>query len=340
MRRISMPETTGRRGAGLGNELNAWAKAFIAGRVLGARVLHPAWGLNPRGYSRQFGTSRLDYAAHGVLRAGLPTFRMTESDFAGAYDQDFAQSVERFAQRHALRERSRFLVLVGGMWGGMGILREAYPFLRSQLLQARNTVDNLAELETAVAPHELRIAVHVRRGDFRAARPVDAPPGPSFNSALPLEWYVRVCRSLAQQLSVPHRFLLFSDASPAELAPLVEVADPVTTAHQKLNICSDLLAMADADLLVTSCSSFSTWAAALSGSPFIWHASNLFSSDRSMRIWDHGAPLDKAAADAPRGVVVDDSGVVPSTLVATLEAGQRSRGWANDLVFYGAVPKS
>lgn len=338
MRRICVPEITGRRGAGLGNELNGWAKAFIAGRVLGARVLHPAWGLNPRGYARQFGTSRLDWVAQAALRAGLPTFRMTESDFAGAYDQDFARSVERFAQRHALRERSRFLVQVGGMWGGKGILREAYPFLRSQLLQASSTVDNLAELETAFAPHELRIAVHVRRGDFLTARPVDARPGPSFNSALPLDWYVRVCRSLAQQLSVPHRFLLFSDASPAELAPLVQVIDPVTTAHQRLNACSDLLAMADADLLVTSCSSFSTWAAALSDSPYIWHATNLHSSDGSARIWDHGAPLDRAVADVPRGVVVDESGVVPPMLVAALEAAQRRRGWANDLVFYGAVP--
>lgn len=338
MLRFCMPDIIGRRGAGLGNELNGWAKAFIAGRVLDVHSLHPAWGLNPRGYARQFGTSRLDWVSQVVLRAGLPTFRMTESDFAGAYEEDFARSVERFAQRHALHQRSRFLLLVGGMWGGKGILREAYPFLRSQLLQARNSVDNLAELETAFAPHELRIAVHVRRGDFLAARPADARPGPSFNSALPLEWYVRVCRSLTQQLNVPHRFLLLSDASLVELAPLVRVTDPVTTAHQRLNACSDLLAMADADLLVTSCSSFSTWAAALSDSPYIWHAANLLSSDGSARIWDHGAPLDQAVAAVPRGVVVDESGGVPSALVATLEAAQQRRGWGNDLVFYGDVP--
>jgi hypothetical protein len=46
--RFSIPRILGHRGAELGNELFPWAKAFLAGQALGARVMHPAWGLNRR----------------------------------------------------------------------------------------------------------------------------------------------------------------------------------------------------------------------------------------------------------------------------------------------------
>ena len=332
-----IPKVHGRRGAGLANELNGWAKAYIASRVLDMRLLAPAWGLNPRGYRQYFGASRLDWIQQSAMRAAMPTFELTESHFDGAYTVAFRETVQRFAEQHDLLDRKAFVLSVGGMWGGKGILREAYPFIRYQLLRARGTVSNLGELEMSIPPDTLRIAVHVRRGDFMASRPEDAPAGPLWNTALPLDWYVAVCRSLSEQLSVPHRFLLFSDAPLSDLRPLLRAVDPVTTAHQSFNVCSDLMAMANADLLVTSCSSFSTWAAALSGNPYIWHADNLHQVDGAQRIWDHGEPLYGERASAPRGVAVDTSGAVGERLVADLEAAHARRGWGNDLIYYGEV---
>ena len=60
MLQYALPMATG-RGAGLGNELIPWGKAYIASRVLGIPALHPAWGLNTRRYWEYFGTSRIDW---------------------------------------------------------------------------------------------------------------------------------------------------------------------------------------------------------------------------------------------------------------------------------------
>lgn len=335
--RIVIPRIVGRRGAGLANELNGWAKAFIAGQVLHARVMSPAWGLNPRRYRDYFGTSRWDWAVHGLLRRYFPIVELTEADFDGAYGEDFRHTVERFADRNDLHRRRNYVLSVGGMWGGKGILREAYPFLRHKLLSAKGTVENLAELERRLPTKGVRIAVHVRRGDFSPPDVARPGNGPVWNRSLPLSWYVSVCRSLKTQLSVPHRFLLFSDAPIHKLSRLVAQIDPITTAHQSFNVCSDLLTMADADLLITSCSSFSTWAAALSDAPYIWHADNVINNAGTISLWDHGLPLDAACASLPRGVLVDASGSVPPEVVAGLEAAQRHRGWGNDLIRYGTV---
>jgi hypothetical protein len=337
--RFCVPEIIGRRGAGLANELHGWAKAYIASRVLGAKLLAPAWGLNPRGYRSHFGTSRLDWAYQALLKGVLPTFRLTFDDLSGTSAREFRDEVQTFAEQRRLFDRKAYVFAVGGMWGGHGMLREAFPFIRTQLLTARGTVDNLAEVARRVPPHTLRIAVHIRRGDF--ATPSVSPPdhGTRWNTAIPIDWYVDVCRSLQRELAVPHRFLLFTDGTDAEVEPLVRAVDPLTTAHQSYNVCSDLLLMAEADLLVTSCSSFSLWAAALSEKPYLWHEDNLVVRDGDRAMWDHGRPLFSQRARSPRGVPVGADGKVDASVMSYLEQIHARRGWGNDLVFYGGLPR-
>ncbi len=77
--RFVVAERRGGRGEGLGNECFAWAKGWIASQVLDAHLIGPAWGINPRRYYRNFGTSRLDVVLEEVFRR-LPHHRFTEAD--------------------------------------------------------------------------------------------------------------------------------------------------------------------------------------------------------------------------------------------------------------------
>jgi hypothetical protein len=69
------------RGAGLGNELIPWAKAFIASQELNAHLMYPAWGLNKREYRKYFETSRIDWLFPMVLQKLLPTYTLTEFEY-------------------------------------------------------------------------------------------------------------------------------------------------------------------------------------------------------------------------------------------------------------------
>src|SRR5882757_5170810 len=48
----SAARQTGRRGAGLGNEIFAWAKAYLAAQELGLELVNPPWFLSRYGYHR------------------------------------------------------------------------------------------------------------------------------------------------------------------------------------------------------------------------------------------------------------------------------------------------
>jgi hypothetical protein len=289
--RFCIPSKITRRGAGLGNELHGWAKAHLAAEVLNAKAVHPAWGRSSREYWKYFNSSRLDWFHHSFLLSLLPTFVFDEKEYRATGVQDFGEAVKTYAERHSLFARPAYVVVTGEMWGGMSILRPAFPFVRQVLYTANGTAQNLSRLYRKIPSGNLTIAVHVRRGEFMSEPPGSGQPAWSqWNLAIPLDWYVGVCRSIKDQLDVPHSFVLFTDGSPDELAPLIREVAPITLFGQRMNVCSDLLAMASADLLVCSRSSFSIWAAALSDRAYVWPAENLRPSPGYVAIWDHGEP--------------------------------------------------
>ena len=117
----------------------------------------------------------------------------------------------------------------------------------------------------------------------------------------------------------------------------------------------DLLALARADLLVCSISSFSAWAAFLSDAPYLWFAPQLTPQpDGLASIWGH-EPLQQQAdsptrralarwrrepALLPRGWPVELDGAVPAGALAMMQSrGGDRRGPADaDLVRYGVAP--
>jgi hypothetical protein len=352
--RYSMPLVKG-RGAGLGNEMTVWAKAFIGAQALGLSLLHPAWGLNRRQYWRFFGTSRSDWFFHQALWRALPSFEFKETDLDRTAGESLHDAVLRFAEQHELHHRRAFVLGFGGLWGEYSYINHARPFLRAQLLQTRWAVENLYELERRFDPNKLRIGFHVRRGDF-AAPPTDLEYRGRFNTAIPLDWYVRIARRLKEHFGVHASFLIVSDAPDDELGPLVGEFGGISTQDQQNRDVSDLLALSSCDFIVCSVSSYSQWAAFLSESRYGWLEANLTERDGFGSIWGHlqsqlgpnsdltrsiernertirsGAPL------KPRGSAIGWDGVLPNDLLADLADLLALKQSSSDIVLHGAIP--
>ncbi len=353
MTRYCLPLVSG-RGAGLGNELIPWARSHIAAQVLGARALPPAFGLNSRRYWRHFGTPRHDWLLQRALQALHPVVEFTEADHLRHGGGDVADTFRRFAQAQGLFDRRRYCVVTRGLWGGYGHVDAARDFVLATLYGSRFAPHNLMQLRARLDPDRLVVGMHVRLGDFQPSSAAVDYRG-RFNVALPLAWYQRVARSIVEQLGERVQFVLASDGSPEQLRPLTDSCSCVVASSLPDADCSDLLALARADLLVCSISSFSAWAAFLSDAPYLWFAPQLtVQPDGLASIWGH-EPLQQQAdsptrraltrwrsgpALVPRGWPVDLDGAVPAGALAMMQSrGGDRRGPADaDLIRYGVAP--
>lgn len=341
-----------RRGAGLGNELILWAKAFIAGQALNMHVLHPAWGLNHRRYWRYFRTSRLDVPVNILLRAGLPSIRFTESDYLKHGGEDYGAAIISFAAEQGLTERTPIVLKVDGLWSGPGMLAPAREFIRGQLLTTRWTPGNLYEIERRAGSERLRVGVHLRRGDFNQCA---GDFQGKFNLAVPLAWYEAIMHGLHQVFGKDVVFIIASDASESELAPLTSSLPCITTLNIPNSDVSDMLAMSQCDFLVCSISSFSMWAGFLGEMPYAWFQPQLTEHEGFLSIWGHQAaqqqvasPLGYARAEVgtiepsgtirPRGTAIGMDGVVPDEVMSDLRHRLWSKRRATDLIRYGVFP--
>jgi hypothetical protein len=352
--RFSMPLVT-KRGAGLGNELITWAKAYVGARALGIRALHPAWGLNRRRYWTLFGTSRSDWFVHKAVWHGLPHFEFRENDLDRAAGETLHDAVLRFAEKHDLRRRRAYVLGFSGLWGEYSYIVDARSFLRGQLLSTVSTADNLYEIERRMPRDTLKVGMHVRRGDFAPPRDGDAYRG-QFNVATPLEWYERITRRLKAHFGERVTFLVVSDAKNDELGALTRDLGAITTSHQRNRDASDLLALSDCDFLICSVSSYSQWAALFSSSRYAWLKPNLTEIEGYGSIWGHqprqaglhweiGRSIrhnHKTVAAggrlAPRGIPVDWDGVLPDEALDDLEKRLLVKQSATDIIQHGAAP--
>lgn len=99
------------RGAGLGNELIPWARAFLMAQVVGGRSLPPAFGLNPRRYWRHFGTPRYDWITHRLLVRTFPVIEFAQSDYEENGAGDVVDAFRAFAEGSKLLDRPRYVVV-------------------------------------------------------------------------------------------------------------------------------------------------------------------------------------------------------------------------------------
>ena len=286
----------------------------------------PAFGRNRRRYWRHFNTPRYDWLRNLALQRLLPRVEFTEADWLAHGGGDVAAALRGFADERRLFERGRYVLTTSGMWGGYRHIEAARPRVRSLLANSRYAARNLQRLAARLDPARLTVGMHVRRGDFRPAGSVADYRG-SWNTALPLDWYVSIAGQLRRALGAAVQFLVVSDGRPGELQPLLDAVPCVSTADIPDSDCSDLLALAGADLLVCSISSFSQWAAFLSEAPYLWYAPNLQVHEGGYgSIW--GGSAAEAAAQAaaaeppgtplPRGLAIGADGALPGELAGLL----------------------
>lgn len=347
---IALPLVKG-RGAGLGNEMIVWAKAFVAGQMLNLTVEHPAWGLNQRHYQRYFGTSRADWIWHRVVRTSLPFFCFDDAERI-RHGGVFSAALRAFAAEQELPRRGPFVLGLHGLGGGYNELAPAREFLRAKLLGTHGTLANLFDLDSRIGTEGVRIGLHVRRGDFGGIAAGENYSG-RFNVIIPLEWYVLVATKLARALGDQATFVVVSDGTEDDLRPLIEAVPCQLTSHQRNRDVSDMLALASCDFQLCSISSYSLWAAFLSNGRYGWFAPNLTSNGGFGSIWGHeaeqqlpGAPtynaLETAArlgqTVAGRGVAIGEDCVVPDELIIDLERRASLKRRALDLIRYGVAP--
>lgn len=351
--RFSLPRVSG-RGAGLGNELIPWARAFLAAQVVGAHALPPAFGFNSRKYWRHFCTPRYDWLLHKAMERLLPVVEFGESDYLSHGGGDVVQALRRFAEAENLYSRQAFLLVTEGMWGGYGHITAARDFMYSTLYQSRFAARNLMQVQERLHPDKPVVAMHVRLGDF--APPPGAPElyRGRFNCSLPLTWYCNVAHTIHSSLGDSVQFLVVSDGTREQLRPLLDTVPAVTTSDLPDSDCSDLLALAKADLLVCSVSSYSSIAAFLSDAPYLWFEPNLQKHDEGFySVWGHeegqrrkGSPTRRAIQyhqtaehNFPgRGTPVGMRGDIPETVLREVMCHKQQNNPLTDLVQYGVVP--
>lgn len=330
----SVPLATGLRGAGLGNECISWGKAAIAADVLGLRLIEPQWGLNRRGYSKDFGTSRLDWARVRAMRA-LPTIDV-DNQLLDATGHRFDYRLAMEALRNELPTGSRYVLRHQGMAGGFATISSARPFLRSKLL---GRVD-LPFHPLRDRPH---IVFHVRADDFE---PSETGPKPGqWNTRVPVAWYRRVARII--KTTHPQATMeVLTDQRSEEIRRFESdiEAVPGDGVH---TVLGDLDRMVNSDLLVCSVSSFSMLAAFLSDRPYVWFEPNLYSIDGWRSIW--GVEVDgvttptaefanSATSSHGRGFALSgEEAELPPQLQAYLDTAARFYDRSNDLLHLGVI---
>lgn len=338
--------------AGLGNELIPFAKAYLAARALGIPLVSPTWGIDRRPYWRHFSRSRLDVAPYLAAMAGRRRLEFTEAAYQLTDVVDYGQAAHHWWSRLGVR-RGRTALVNEGLWGGFPAIDAARPFIRGYLSRSRYAAGNIAALRSRRRPGTILVGVHVRSGDFAAPASSDTAYREAWNRALPMEWYAHVCRGLRELLGDRVQFLVLGADPTGSLGSLVDDLGALTTVGEKYTDVSDLLALAMADLLVCSVSTFSLAAAWLSDAPYLWPSAQLHSEDGWLSIWGmepaqrvgptaaNRQELARRGEPTPgRGIPVPRSGQIPEEVSRALASKDIVWDKRADLIYYGVVPDS
>lgn len=339
----SLPRLISPRGAGLGNEIFPWAKAYLGARALSLRLVQPPWRVNPRRYDREFRSSTAGVLQYFALRA-LPVADVTTEMVVSTGESDYYDAVVSLAPGLAART-ALSLLHSSGMHGGYLGIRRARPYLRREILGTDGALAALERMDVFEDPC-VRIGVHIRGGDFADTTRVRSV---GFNEQLPLSWYVEVAQSLAAQLDVKAQVFLATDTPATGLNDALTL-DGQTPKSFATNSVGDLAILSNCDIIISSVSSFSMLAIFLSDAPYVWQKDQLGESDGWLSIWGHepeaagGGPTLRAARSQStpgikvrRGVAQGSKPVWAGELLRQLEYRARSRRWSDDLIYHGVT---
>jgi len=332
----SLPGISGVRGAGLGNEVIPWGKAFLAARALDLKLVDPPWWLNKRPYGRELHSSLWSTAEYLALRA-MPTIAIDSAKAESLGSSDYFDAMLKLKADEVLGSRP-VLLHTSGMAGGYLGIRKARRFLAARILYSRSS----EALMTFGPEAAVRIGVHVRAGDFSAA---ELEPG-IFNIQSPLDWYLETIESLVQRLGCSVQVLVASQG------PILTLADHRGLAeirHLSGTSVEDLSVLASCDVIVPSISSFSLLAIFLSDALYVWPAKHLHDVDGWRDIWGHEprqvcgpTAMSRRIADSKelrvfRGIPRSGSESWPDWFIDQIRIRAQFRRQEQDLTLYGVA---
>ncbi len=263
-------------GLGLGNVLFPWVRSILAARRDGLTAVFPTWRqVFQHGSPGEWVRETL--AGRGLwsrTRDYGKLFRPVAGEVAGPWSR-FAllrgrgPLVSEGGYRRRLDRdrptRDGSVVVFRGMRQRFWDLRGQHELVRRELL--RHTRPTPAVQAALGFDFRRSITVHVRLGDFTARPSLGEIRRHQINGRLPTAWYREKIGQLRAGLGETWPVYVFSDGHDAELADLLALPDCHRLAFG--DAWSDLLAMANAGVMLCSLSTLNAWASFLGRPPAV-----------------------------------------------------------------------
>lgn len=275
---------------GLGHGLLAWARCIVWCDRVGATPLAPRWlrvRIGPylrrerdkRFYFKLFRSGQQGSALRRLLLLATRTTHNINDVPGGSVDALARGTVVLFTNVNANNEQRYFHEVIGKA-----------PLIRAALTDMTRARYRPEIIST---PH---IAIHVRGGDFGAAATVDQLTTGVHNSRLPLSWFAAMLGGVRDRIGMEAPAIIYSDCSDAEIADLLAMPNVQRSTYRES--VTDMLAMAQAAIAISSGSGFSRWGAFLGDVPRI-----CFPGQRHMRVF--GDTNDRVDYE-PEAMTADD----------------------------------
>jgi hypothetical protein len=253
---------------GLAHSIMAWARCIVWCRNNDASMLSPSWtylkmGPYLRGErdKRQY-TKLFDFTGyHTSLRRAwiLATYpRIDARSVVNGRNDGVGRRVVVFRNADTFEEQ-----------------RELF---QTELMGYSNVLHHEIRRVTRTChlpavPVGRHIAIHVRRGDFTAPSSDAELSGGGRNRRTPIEWYREMLIGLRTGCQADISAIVYSDGTDEELQELLRL--PNVSRSPATAAITDLLAIAQADLLLASGSGFSIWGSFLGQVPRICFSGQL-----------------------------------------------------------------
>ena len=328
--RWSVGKMLSTRGAGLGNEVFPWAKAYLGAIAFDARLVDPPFLLNPRRYDRELEVGGIGATVRYLAAFSLPATTIDQPLFDTLGGADYYDAM--CSLRAQLGTKSGLILRhTTGMRNGYLGIRRARPFLRSRLLGTEAVLRHLASLP-AVGDGVVTFGLHIRGGDFDSQQRV-APD---------------VLDSVHRELDRPLQVYVASNLPSGRLEDLLDLPGCGVTLLSG-SATEDLAVLASCDFIIPSISSYSLLAIFLSDAFYCWPQEHLNDAGGWLSIWGHesssgGLATTKSIASqvsedvrVVRGIPVPASPSWPRWLPGALADRALVRATSTDLCMYGVV---
>lgn len=253
-------------GPGLGNLLFTWARAVVAAKRNGLKLIQATWPQvkfgplirrerDSRFYTGLFQPARDEVAGWEKLALLAGSRRVNEEDLEATLASPRARTIPS-------------VVVFRGMNGYFEQFLQDFALVRQCLLEASRPCHRPAPRKARGAG----IGLHVRLGDFIAVGSEAVASG-VVGVRIPLNWYCRVITCLRKSARTTLPVRVYSDAPNDELRELLAL--PGVERNVARSALGDLWDLSMESILVTSGSTFSMWASYLGRAPVIWHQGQL-----------------------------------------------------------------